>query len=405
MNIALLHYTYGPVVGGGESILEQHARLFTQQKHKVRVICGIGESMGKEKVEMVVEFRREYPLTKKAQAEAEKGAPGADFAKLKAQLVKKLEPMLAKMDIVFLHNVLSMPFNLALTAALWELADKLPRTRFVAWVHDLAACNPDYALPHLDREPWSLLTKRHPRISYVAVSTLRQRQFAGLTGTPVSECPVIPNGIAHVTDLDLTDTLAKLVKERAILEKDIVLLLPARILKRKNIELGIRVAAELKKTSKSCACLFTGAPDPHNAASQKHHEALLQLRAELGVKEEFVFLHEFFAVTNRDVSGLYRVADALFFPSKQEGFGLPILEGALHRIPIFTSDIEPMKSILTENVTFFDPQGNPAEIAATIASAIAQSPSLQARKRVVRDYSWKSIYPKYLAPLLEKPIL
>ena len=138
-----------------------------------------------------------------------------------------------------------------------------------------------------------------------------------------------------------------------------MLLHPACILKRKNIELGMRVMAELKAAGKNCCCIVTGAPDPHNPGAVKYHESLLQLRTDLGIADEFIFLSELFTVTNRDLIGLYRVADALFFPSKQEGFGLPILEGALHGIPIFCADIEPMKSLAHHNPSLFQPRISP----------------------------------------------
>ncbi len=215
---------------------------------------------------------------------------------------------------------------------------------------------------------------------------------------------MVPNGIDPVAHLDLTENIAKFIYDRAILEKEIVLLHPARILKRKNIELGMRVVAELKATGKSCCCIVTGAPDPHNPDVVKYHDSLLQLRAELGVTDEFVFLDELFTVTNRDLIALYRVADALFFPSKQEGFGLPILEGALHRIPIFCADIEPMKSLAHHNVTFFSPETDPGALAGTIHKIISTSPAIQAAKAAVRDYSWKSVYPRHLEPLLNEPL-
>jgi hypothetical protein len=55
-----------------------------------------------------------------------------------------LAPVLAGQEVVVMHNLLTMPFHPGLTEALWQLADDLTSVRFLAWVHDLAACNPDY---------------------------------------------------------------------------------------------------------------------------------------------------------------------------------------------------------------------------------------------------------------------
>lgn len=402
MKIALLHYTYSPMVGGVETILEEHARLFMAHGHQVTVICGEGAARAIEKMALVPEMQRDHPLTGAVQGELDAGAPGGNFAELKKRLVAALASLFADHDIVFLHNALTMHFNLALTAALWELAQgQGGGPRFVAWIHDLAASNTDYAFPHIDREPWNLLTTRHPHVEYVAVSAHRRKQFEALTGAPLENCRVIPNGIDPSAHLNLSENVSKLAVDRALLEKDVVLLHPARLLKRKNIELGVRVIAELKMAGKSCCCMVTGAPDPHNPEAAAYHHSLLKLRSELGVAEEFVFLHELFAVTNHDLISLYRVADALFLPSKQEGFGLPILEGGLHRIPIFCADIEPMKSLAHHNITFFSPEIAPGALAGIIMKQLGASPAIQAAKAVAREYSWERIYPRYLETLLK----
>jgi glycosyltransferase involved in cell wall biosynthesis len=396
MKIALLHYTFGPVVGGVETILTEHARLFAAQGHEVTVICGEGG----DGVKLIPEIGRIHPLVLAAQEELDSGGPGEKFSELKQRLITLLAHEFGDRDIVFLHNVLTMPFNLALTAALWDLAERGSRPRFVAWIHDLAAVNPDYSFPHIGREPWSLLTRAHPPVEYAAVSAHRRKQFTALTGALSESCRVIPNGIGPIAQLDLTENVARLVRDRRLLEKEIVLLHPARILKRKNIELGMRVTAELKMAGKSCCCMVTGAPDRHNADAAAYHDSLMKMRAQLGIADEFLFLHDLFAVTNRDLMGLYRVADALFFPSKQEGFGLPILEGSLHRVPIFCADIEPMKSPGRQHITFFSPDIAPGALAGTILKQLGASPAIQARKALVRDYAWERIDREYLAPLL-----
>ena len=44
MNVALLHYSAPPIVGGVESVLAHHARLLSEAGHNVRVIAGRGEA-------------------------------------------------------------------------------------------------------------------------------------------------------------------------------------------------------------------------------------------------------------------------------------------------------------------------------------------------------------------------
>jgi glycosyltransferase involved in cell wall biosynthesis len=278
--------------------------------------------------------------------------------------------------------------------------EKFGSVRFVGWTHDLAACNPDYSFPHIDNEPWNLLKTANSHVEYVAISDLRRKQFLKLTGAAPRACSMIPNGIDPVEYLGLSAPVGKFVREHGVLQKDIILLHPTRILRRKNIELGIRVVAAMKSLGKNCCCIVTGTPDMFNADTASYYKGLLQLRRELAVEAEFIFLHELFAVANNDLIGLYRIGDVLFYPSKQEGFGLPVLEGALHGMPMFCADIEPMRSLAQRNVTLFDPATVPAVLAEKIAAHVADSVAIQSRKAMLRDYSWDALYPGRIEPLL-----
>ena len=42
-NVALLHYSAPPIVGGVESVLGHHARLMAGAGHQVQIVAGRGE--------------------------------------------------------------------------------------------------------------------------------------------------------------------------------------------------------------------------------------------------------------------------------------------------------------------------------------------------------------------------
>src|SRR6266511_5391731 len=118
MRIALVHYSYLSVVGGVENVMGAHARLFADAGHDVTIICRQGASSDRRiRVELLPE-----------------GDEGLRF----------LPGLLGRQEIVFLHNVCTMPFDLALTETIGKLGSTLSHVRFVVWVHDIAACNPDY---------------------------------------------------------------------------------------------------------------------------------------------------------------------------------------------------------------------------------------------------------------------
>lgn len=355
-----------PVIGGVEVVIAEHARLFAEQGHEVTVICQRGES---------------------------------DDPRIRVRRLREaaeIEDWLAGHDVVFLHNVTTMPFDLPLTAALARAAERLTAVRFVVWIHDIAAGNPDYAFAQDE----TLLAQAHPRYAFVAVSELRRRQWEKLTG---ARCTVIPNGLDPARQLGLTEPVAALAREHRLLERDLVLLQPARLLRRKNVELGLRVTAALRATGHDCAYVVTGPPDTHNDDSRDYAGELLALRSALTLETDALFLHETMSVTERDVASLYALADALFFPSRQEGFGLPILEAALHRLPIFCAAIEPLGGLLAQGATTFALDAAPAEIARELMARLSSLEARQARRQVLREFAWPSVYRKYLAPLLAAP--
>lgn len=116
--------------------------------------------------------------------------------------------------------------------------------------------------------------------------------------------------------------------------------------------------------------LLTGAYDPHEKKASYYYQKLKALAQKLGVAKDIIIIaeHEFktgqklspVRVTIRD---LYFISDCLFLPSKQEGFGLPLLEAGMIKLPIACSDIPPFQSIAHENVFYFSLSEAPGQIA------------------------------------------
>ena len=64
---------------------------------------------------------------------------------------------------------------------------------------------------------------------------------------------------------------------------------------------------------------------------------------------------------------LYKQAELFIFPSKYEGFGIPILEAMSLRCPLVLSDIPVFKEITENNLFYFDPN-KPLSIAKVLSS-------------------------------------
>lgn len=273
-------------------------------------------------------------------------------------------------DAVIVHNVFTMPFDLKWTRELIELAKSRREIRWVNWVHDVR---------------WA---EEVPAAIHVAVSEHRRADYAKCTSEPIH---VIPNGCDSPGVLGLPERVADLHLER----HSTVLLHPARLVRRKNIEFGLRVCAELPEAT----YLVTGAPDPHQVDGVAYHAELKTLVGELDLEERVLFLGEAGALNDDDLRGLYQMADAMLFPSSQEGYGLPLVEAALHGLPIFCSDIPPHREISSE-ATFFGLGELPAEVARWIAES-DRVRERQSRRALMRKLDWQGLLEEHLVPLLQ----
>lgn len=61
-------------------------------------------------------------------------------------------------------------------------------------------------------------------------------------------------------------------------------------------------------------------------------------------------------VANEDLLGLYGGAEALFFPSLFEGFGMPILEAMAAGVPVFCSDRSSLPEVGGDVARYFNPE-------------------------------------------------
>jgi glycosyltransferase involved in cell wall biosynthesis len=134
----------------------------------------------------------------------------------------------------------------------------------------------------------------------------------------------------------------------------------------------------------------------------KYFEKLTALRKELGVENAIRFLVELTSeyIPDEVISDFYHLADALFLPSREEGFGIPILEAGFAGLPIFCSDIPPLQSLGGANVTYFSPDADPDELADIITDSLSSNAVFRMRTQVRRQYTWERIYARQIASLL-----
>lgn len=414
MHIALLHYAAPPVVGGVEQVIGQHARLLAAHGFQVRLVAGRG-AMVVPRVRFVraplVDSR--HPAVLAAKRSLDKGRVPADFSALSAQIESELREALAGVDVVIAHNVCSLHKNLALTAALRRLCAQPAAPRLILWHHDLAWTTPRYRAELYPGWPWSLLREQWPEVQaqHVVVSETRRQELVVLLGLAVEQVVVAPSGVDVAAFYKLSPETVRLRQDLGLAQADPLLLLPVRITRRKNIELALRSVAALRQQAPGATLVVTGPPGPHNPANQAYLAELRTLRAALGLRGRdgdsadigvhFLAEHVDGYLPDAVIADFYRLADAMLLPSREEGFGIPVLEAALSGLPIFCADIPPLRALAGPDATYFASDADPASVAACILERLQTDPATRLRRRIRQDYTWERIFTQHIRPLLQ----
>lgn len=407
MNIAILHYSVPPVVGGVESVIAHHARLMAANGHSVRLVAGRGDALGEKIPLMSIPLAdSQHPRVLAVKEQLDKGIVTAEFESLRDDLSSQLQATLSGVDILIAHNVCSLNKNLALTAALQKLhtaaSQKFPC--LILWHHDLAWTTPRY-LPELhDGYPWDLLRTHWGRTRHIVVSELRRSELADLMKLEAASVRVIPNGVDAARFYKLESQTQKFLDQTRLMDAAPILLLPVRVTPRKNIELALHTLAELHRHFPQAALVVTGPLGPHNARNREYFDTLLHLRTQLGLEGSVHFLAELedSFLPDEVIADFYRIADALIFPSHEEGFGIPLIEAAFSHLPVFCADIPPLRELGLNDAYFFSPDEDPAALADLIVDHFRSSAPARLALRTRSTFRWEAIYQRHIAPLLSK---
>jgi glycosyltransferase involved in cell wall biosynthesis len=407
---AILHYTAPPVVGGVEAVIQAHTRVFTQAGYPVTVIAGRGEKAAlppDASFVLIPEMDSQHSQSVQMSATLEQGEVPSDFDVIVNQLIETLTSTLSRFDHVIAHNVFTKHFNLPLTAALHLLLDAGTIRHCIAWCHDFTWTSPSSRSKVHPGYPWDLLRAYRTDATYVVVSQRRQRTLAALLGCSPEQIRVVYNGVDPDMLLGLSPEGSDLMTRLGLLESDLVLLMPVRVTRAKNIEYALHVVAALKARGCRPRLIVTGPPDPHNVESMAYFQTLQALRKQLGVEEEMRFVFESgpdsdhpLVIDERAVGDLFRVSDVMFMPSHREGFGMPVLEAGLVGVPVVCTYVPSAEEIGGADVILFDAAEDPAHLASRILIWAEQSPVHRLRRRVQQNYTWRTIFHRDIKPLL-----
>lgn len=408
--IALLHFAYPPNIGGVESMVKEHAEILTQLGYEVTVITGSGEEKSsKIKLVVIPELQSVMSFNPFLQEKIlNKGIIDDEFYKLADEIDQGLEKALEKADVVIVHNMITIVRNLPFVYAFKNFVKKYPKKKYFGWIHDHSYIN-EFQIKDLDKVTNSkferdLLTTPIKNLTYLLISESFKEPFIKLMGLHDSETAVIPNGIDIRHFLEIDDLIWEIIEKYSLIKKFPLILSPVNILERKNIDYCLEIIQELKKTYPDIGYIITGQPSKHRSTTEYFDNLKKKVEA-FGLKENVMFFNDFLnrALMRTEIHDLYQIADMVFFLSKSENFGLPLLEAALTKTAILVSDLKVFREVGGEFVKYVDYKSTSAKEASEIVKVfVEESLRIRLNFRSRSQYDLKTILKEKFIPLIEK---
>jgi glycosyltransferase involved in cell wall biosynthesis len=258
--------------------------------------------------------------------------PGLALDALQPPTQRALASALDDVDVVIADNVCSLPMNQAAGDAVAQYLRGRPA---VLRHHDLPWERERYA--RITTWPRDDAAWRH-----VTVNELARRALAARRGIRAA---TVYHGFSEQPRPEARDA----VREQLGIGDELLVLQPTRAIPRKNVDVGLGIAEALGATF-----WLTGPAEDGYADELERLLARSRVPVRRGLPEGV------------DMAAAYAGCDAVVLPSSWEGFGLPLVEAALHRKPIAVADFPVARELRAFGFRWF-PAEDPAQLCPWLA--------------------------------------
>jgi|AntRauTorckE6833_2_1112554.scaffolds.fasta_scaffold00072_72 glycosyltransferase involved in cell wall biosynthesis len=204
-----------------------------------------------------------------------------------------------------------------------------------------------YSLNNLDYLDWSAKFALQTAKKIITVSHFTKKEIIDVYETKEDKIQVIHNGYNDklYRQINNKEEIGEVCKKYGLEEK--YFLYVGRLEKKKNTPNLIEALALLKE----------------NHPEIKHKLVLIG-NASYGYDEVKYYIEEFDLdlevimlgwVAEKDMPYIYNGASAFIFPTRHEGFGIPVIQALACGVPTAVSDIEVMREVAGDSALFFDP--------------------------------------------------
>jgi glycosyltransferase involved in cell wall biosynthesis len=208
----------------------------------------------------------------------------------------------------------------------------------------------------------------------IAVSAAARDEIAEQLRIPPDRFLVVPHGAGRLPAAEAT--APALMRERLGLDGRRLALCVAAVRPHKNQGLLVEALPQLPD---DVAVVLVGTHEAGAGALRPRAEAL-------GVGDR---LHMPGYLPDPDVESLWRMADCAVFPTRAEGFGLPVLEAMGRGVPVACSDIPVLHEVGADAAHYFPPD-DAAAAAAAIVRAMADGGAAARGRARAGTFSWEA---------------
>jgi glycosyltransferase involved in cell wall biosynthesis len=241
-----------------------------------------------------------------------------------------------------------------------------------------------YKAEATDYMKWSFrfALKRAKKI--ITVSNFSKNEIFDLYGDPENKIEVVYNGYnndIYQRKNDLKE-IDKVLSRYGV--KRPYFLYGGRIEKKKNIPLLIEAYATTKEANPEIKenLVMIG-----NASYG--YDEVKYLIQEFNINKD-VFMPGW--VEEKDMPYFYSGASAFVFPSRYEGFGIPLLQSMGCGVPLLISNIPPFKEVAQEAAMFFNPNDMKAlsrSLSEIITNNVLREELIEKEKERIKCFSWR----------------
>lgn len=323
------------------------------------------------------------------------GVPGIDHKPLlaseKIEVHRILKPLQRVWGVTRLLNEQGVELYHGLSNEL-PFSIRRANCKTIVTVHDLIFKAYPETYPFIDRQIYDLKSKFACQQAdhVITISERTKQDIIHHYGTAPEKISVIaPIMDANFFQPDRMHDDTKVLDQYGIGSE--FLLSVGTIERRKNLETTLRALAGLPKNSRRQLVVV--------GRGKAYRKQMQSLSTDLGLADTVIWLERLDELD--DLAALYRRALLLVYPSRYEGFGMPVVEALLSGTPVITSNLSSLPEAGGPGALLVDPE-DPSALGEAILKLTRDSALRDELAQEGKSYALERYHPDVLTEKLLK---